>query len=164
MKKYIPSFILFIASSITGCAQKTFEEKVNGLLKETVPFIKTDELQSIQNEVVILDTRTPEEYEISHLNGAKFIDYDHFKAKDVKEIPKDAEVVVYCSIGYRSERIGEKLQKLGYSNVKNLYGGIFDWKNKEQEVVNMDGSPTDSVHTYNKTWSKWLLKGTKIYD
>ena len=67
-------------------------------------------------------------------------------------------------MGYRSERIGEKLQKMGFTNVKNLYGGIFDWKNQDFEVVGMDNLATDSVHTYNKSWSKWLYKGIKVYE
>jgi 3-mercaptopyruvate sulfurtransferase SseA len=70
---------------------------------------------------------------------------------------------VYCSVGYRSERVGEKLQKLGYQNVYNIYGGIFEWKNEGMQVVNRQNQPTDSVHTYNKNWSKWLLKGVKVY-
>ena len=39
-------------------------------------------------------------------------------------------IIVYCSIGVRSEDIGEKLKELGYTKILNLYGGIFDWKNK----------------------------------
>jgi hypothetical protein len=70
---------------------------------------------------------------------------------------------VYCSVGYRSERIGEKLLKLGYTDVVNLYGGIFEWKNQGLDVYNSSNYPTDSVHTYNKSWGKWLVKGIKVY-
>jgi predicted sulfurtransferase len=66
-------------------------------------------------------------------------------------------------VGYRSEKVGEKLQELGFQNVKNLYGGIFQWKNEGFEVENSLSMPTDSVHTYNKRWSKWLLKGVRVY-
>lgn len=162
MRKYIPPFLLLIISTFTSCAQKTFEEKMESLYRNTVPLIKADELK-VKKEVVILDTRQPEEYEVSHLPGAKLVDYDNFKIKDVSGIDKDAEVIVYCSVGYRSERIGEKLQKAGFTNVKNLYGGIFDWKNQGLEVVNKQDQPTDSVHTYNKNWSQWLYKGIKVY-
>lgn len=137
---------------------------MESLYKKTVPLIKADSLKNKQTEVVILDTRQPEEYNTSHLPGARLVDYDNFKIENVEGIDKDAEVIVYCSVGYRSERIGEKLQKAGFTNVKNLYGGIFGWKNEGLIVVDKNEQPTDSVHTYNKTWSQWLYKGIKVYN
>lgn len=163
MKRYIPPFVLLLISVFPSCGQKTFDEKMKSLYKETVPLIRASELNGKSN-AVLLDTRSPEEFKISHIAGSQMIDYDSFKKSDVKNIDKSAEVIVYCSVGYRSERIGEKLQKMGFTNVKNLYGGIFDWKNQELEIVNEKEQPTDSVHTYNKAWSKWLYKGIKIYD
>lgn len=163
MKKYLPFVTFSLAIVFSSCGQKTFDEKMKSLYKETVPLIKASELKE-KSDVILLDTRTPQEYEISHLEGAQLIDYDNFRKSDVKDIDKNAEVIVYCSVGYRSERIGEKLQNLGFTNVKNLYGGIFDWKNQELQIVNKNEVPTDSVHTYNKAWSKWLYKGIKIYE
>ncbi|MEQ9468526.1 MAG: rhodanese-like domain-containing protein [Ekhidna sp.] len=164
MKKYIPPFILLLISSLTSCGQKTFDEKMESLYRNTVPLIKADSLKSKFNEVVILDTRAKEEYQVSHISGARFVDYDDFEVEQVSDVPKDQEVIVYCSVGYRSERVGEKLQKAGYTNVKNLYGGIFGWKNEGNEVVDSNNLPTDSVHTYNQSWGKWLYKGIKVYE
>jgi len=156
--------ILFCASQI-ACAQKTFDEKVQSLYSNTVPLINADELENKLNEnLVILDIRSAEEYKISHIEGAQFIDYNNFKKSDVKKLDKEKEVIVYCSVGYRSEKVGEKLQAMGFKNVKNLYGGIFDWKNNDKTIVNNNSNPTDSVHTYNKNWSQWLYKGIKIYE
>ncbi|WP_436517596.1 rhodanese-like domain-containing protein [Ekhidna sp. To15] len=163
MKKLIPPFILLLVSAMTSCGQKTYDEKLASLYRNTVPLIKADSLKPRMDDVVILDTRAIEEFEISHLHGARFVDYDAFEIDQVKDIPKDQEVIVYCSVGYRSERVGEKLKKAGFTNVKNLYGGIFSWKNEGYEVVGVNNTPTDSVHTYNKSWGKWLLKGTKVY-
>ena len=155
--------LLFLMSCITACGQKTFDEKMQSLYKNTVPLIKAEELKSRMENVVILDTRAPEEYNVSHIAGSRMVDYDAFKVSQVKDIPKNAEVIVYCSVGYRSERVGEKLRKAGYKDVKNLYGGIFDWKNQGFEIVNPNNQPTDSVHTYNKAWGEWLYKGIKVY-
>ncbi|SNT16278.1 Rhodanese-related sulfurtransferase [Ekhidna lutea] len=163
MKKLIPPFILLLISTITSCGQKTFDEKMESLYKKTVPLIKADSLKPKLAGVVILDTRSEEEYQVSHINGARFVDYDNFEVGQVSNISKDTEVIVYCSVGYRSERVGEKLQKAGYTNVKNLYGGIFGWKNEGFEVVGMNNLPTDSVHVYNRLWGRWLFKGTKVY-
>ena len=163
MKKYLPPFILIIISTFTSCGQKTFDEKMQSPYKNTVPLIKADSLKPRLSEVIMLDTRSEEEYRVSHIQGARFVDYDDFEVKQVSDIPKDQEIIVYCSVGYRSERVGEKLQKAGYSNVKNLYGGIFGWKNEGYEVFGPKNQPTDSVHAYNRLWGKWLYKGTKVY-
>ncbi|WP_421764398.1 rhodanese-like domain-containing protein [Ekhidna sp.] len=163
MKKYLPPFIIFLVSTLTSCGQKTFDEKMESLYKNTVPLIKADSLKPRLTDVVLLDTRAQEEFQISHIQGARFIDYDNFELNQVADIPRDQEVIVYCSVGYRSERVGEKLQKAGYTKVKNLYGGIFGWKNEGFEVIGPNNLPTDSVHTYNRLWGKWLYKGTKVY-
>lgn len=163
MKRYFP-FLLLVVLTLSSCGQKTFDEKMQSLYKNTVPLIKSDSLEGRLDQVVLLDTRAPEEYKISHLTGARLIDYDNFDMKMVKDIPKDEEVIVYCSVGYRSERIGEKLQKAGFTNVKNLYGGIFGWKNEGNTVVGSNEQPTDSVHTYNKSWGQWLFNGIKVYE
>lgn len=163
MKRLFPSLIVTIIFIFPSCGQKSYEEKLNSLYRYTVPLIRSDELKE-NRDVIILDTRSPKEYEVSHIAGAVMIDYDRFKSRDVEAINRDAEVIVYCSVGYRSERIGEKMQKMGFRNVKNLYGGIFDWKNQGNEVVRDEAVPTDSVHTYNKAWSRWLNNGIKVYE
>ncbi len=164
---------ILLCCQINACGQMTYEEKLQQLYKNTVPLIEgevllktmpTGDADHSASTLYILDTRAPKEYAISHIPGALLVDYDNFKTKDVKHIPKDAKVIVYCSVGYRSERIGEKLLKMGYQDVKNLYGGIFQWVNEGHQVVNPSLAPTDSVHTYNKNWSQWLKKGVKVYE
>lgn len=150
-----------------ACGQESFDKKISMLYKNTVPVISVEKMKEKLNgedQPVILDTRSPEEYSVSHIQGARFVDYDNFTPEKVEDIPLDSEVIVYCSVGVRSERIGEKLQKMGFKNVKNLYGGVFNWKNNNQEVVNDNGTPTDSVHAYNRIWGVWLNKGIKVYD
>lgn len=149
----------------TACSQMTFDEKLDRLYNKTVPLIRPAEIKvESSKDTYFLDTRSPEEYEVSHLPNARLIDYSDFRLEQIQHIPKDAEVVVYCSVGYRSEKIGEELLENGYTNVKNIYGGIFQWKNEGREVLNANNQPTDSVHTYNKNWSKWLTQGIKVYD
>lgn len=150
----------------TNCmSQPDFDTKVKSLINGNVPLIHTDELKNRltkNKSLVLLDARSPEEYAVSHISNAQYVGYDDFSKNKVEGLDKNQPVVVYCSVGYRSEKIGEELQEMGFKNVYNLYGGIFDWKNKNNEVVNKTGA-TDSVHTYNRRWSKWLLNGTKVY-
>ncbi|MFY0688757.1 MAG: rhodanese-like domain-containing protein [Cyclobacteriaceae bacterium] len=155
-------FGLFVLFFIPACGQMTFEEKLAQLYHHTVPQLKAAELAS-REEVVILDIRSIDEFNVSHIEGAKLIDYDSFNEQDVKDIDKSAEIIVYCSVGYRSEKVGEKLLEMGFPKVLNLYGGIFEWKNNGFEVYN-DRGVTDSVHTYNQKWSQWLKNGVKVYE
>jgi rhodanese-related sulfurtransferase len=147
--------------------QTDFNSKVNSLINGSVPLVHQDSLSKIlesNKKPILIDARSIEEYEVSHIKGAKFVDYDSFSSEMVEGLNKDEQVVVYCSIGYRSEKIGEKLKDMGFTNVLNLHGGIFDWKNMGHDVVNDKDMVTDSVHTYNKSWSKWLNKGVKVYE
>jgi rhodanese-related sulfurtransferase len=106
------------------------------------------------------------EFEISHLKNTYFVGYTTFSLKEtLKKIPnKKSKIVVYCSLGIRSEDIAEKLKVAGYTNILNLYGGIFEWKNKGNPVFDSNEKATDNIHVFSKEWSKWLLKGTKVYE
>lgn len=162
-------FLLFLGIGFGLQAQQTdpaYVKKLDQLYEETVPLVQPEELAEMVSsgqEVIMLDTRQKREFEVSHIEGARFVDFDGFRKKDVADIPKDAKVVVYCSVGYRSERIGEKLQELGFEDVSNLYGGIFEWKNQGHEVVDKTGEETERVHTYDRDWGQWLLTGEKVY-
>ena len=140
-----------------------FQERLNTLLENNVPVYDVKSAFSECDDFLFLDARELEEYETSHIPNAKFVDYDKFDIADIPPVPKDKKVIVYCSVGYRSERIGEKLQEAGYDNVFNLYGGIFEWVNQDHEVIDGAGKPTETVHTYNQNWSQWLRKGTKVW-
>lgn len=113
--------------------------------------------------ILFLDTREKEEFKISHIKGATYVGYDKFTMSTMRLVPKDAEIIVYCSIGARSQDIGEKLQKAGYTNVKNLYGGFFQWNNSGLQKVDSNGNPTVRIHGFSKEWGKWITKGTVVY-
>lgn len=121
-------------------------------------------MKHLNDAVVILDAREKIEYDVSHLPEAIFVGYSNFSEDEVSKRFKDksASIVVYCSIGIRSENIASKLQKAGYTNVSNLYGGIFEWKNTDFKVFS-NGKETNKVHTFSKNWAKYLEKGEKIY-
>jgi len=159
------TFFLLMALIGTSCAQdKGFDEMLKGYYENTVPLIKADSLQKIlASNILILDAREKDEFNVSHIKGAKYAGYDHYDEACLQGVDKDQKIIVYCSIGYRSEKIGEKLKNQGFTNVYNLYGGVFDWVNKGNEVVDGKGNQTPKVHTYNKNWSKWLEKGEKVY-
>lgn len=141
-----------------------FNEMATKMASGKVTDITVGELKSNPSDYIILDTREKEEYEVSHLAGAIWVGYDDFEINRLKDIPTEAKVLTYCSVGYRSERIGEKLQKAGYRHVFNLYGSIFSWINAGYPLVNSDNKPTNQVHGYNQRWGKWVKdRGVVVY-
>jgi rhodanese-related sulfurtransferase len=160
-------FILFLVISSTTSGQNSLDKLLKKFNKNNVPYISVATLASLKNNVIVLDARETKEYEVSHLNNAICVGYDNFDVnKTTTYLPNDksTKIVVYCSLGIRSEIIANKLIKKGFTNVYNLYGGIFEWKNNNFQVVDTLGNNTEKVHTFNKNWSKWLKKGNKIYD
>lgn len=162
---------LFGCNSNNADAQiknKAYKITLNTLYKNTVPLISIAEasnlLASKDTTVYFLDTRELNEYAISHIPDAIYTGYDAFDTTALQNIPKDATVVAYCSVGYRSERIGEQLQAMGFNQVFNLYGGIFEWVNQNQTVVNNNNETTQAIHAYNRAWGIWVEKGRRVYD
>jgi len=158
-------YILFFISAFSH-SQKTLDKLLKQHNDNSVPYITVKELAMPKTNAVLLDAREPKEYKISHLKDAVCVGYDEFQLESIeKQYPnKDEEIVVYCSLGIRSETVAEKLKAAGYTNVKNLYGGIFEWKNNNFAVYDSKEKETENIHTFNKEWSKWLEKGNKIYE
>ncbi|GMQ24475.1 hypothetical protein Aoki45_11570 [Algoriphagus sp. oki45] len=138
-----------------------YKTLLSGIYEKDFPLIHPEEIKDL-NQYQVLDTREWEEYQVSHLPGAIWVGYETFSLENLKNVDKNKPVIVYCSVGARSQDIGKKLQNQGFSDVYNLYGGIFHWVNEENPIVS-NGKPTDRVHTYSKTWSIWLNKGQKVY-
>ncbi len=160
------SVLQFMIITAFGQKPDNYDTDLKAMYKNTIPLITPEELsEEMQTDttIVLLDAREPGEYKVSHLDGAELVGFNEFKMKSVKNIPKDAEIVVYCSLGVRSEIVAEKLKEAGYTNVKNLYGGIFEWVYDNQKIVDKKGKETEKVHAYDAEWSKWLLKGEKVY-
>lgn len=140
-----------------------FRAMLQKLLSHSVPEVQVQQLVSDTSSTVFLDAREPAEYEVSHLAHAVPVGYDSFDlSKLPADIQKSQKIVVYCSVGYRSEKVCEKLLHDGFTNVSNLYGGIFEWVNQGHEVIDQNG-PTTRVHAFNRTWGIWLRKGKKVY-
>ena len=138
------------------CEDPDFNKKVNKLLNYTVDVISVSELQNKLDDYIILDARELNEFLVSRIPGAVHFGYDDPKWQSLENIAKDQPIVVYCSIGYRSEKIGEKLQKKGFTDVHNLYGSIFEWANQNCIMEDPRGNTVKTVHGYNKKWSKWV--------
>lgn len=144
------------AQRTAHCINPEFDKKVARTIRQSIPLMDVQELYQNSQNLLIFDAREWDEYEVSHIPGAKFLGYQSPDWKALEGVPKDKPIVVYCSIGYRSEKSGELLQSKGFSKVYNLYGSIFEWVNRGYSVVNTRGDTVAQIHTYNKAWSQWV--------
>lgn len=151
---------------VNGFGQTSIKDVLNKFNDNTVPYITVDELTELKTQPILLDAREPAEYNISHLENAIAVGFNNFEISKIRRlnIEKNKMIVVYCSVGVRSELIGKQLLNKGYTSVFNLYGGIFDWVNKDGEIFNNLKEPTSKVHIYSKPWDTYLLKGIKVYE
>ncbi|MFV8225598.1 rhodanese-like domain-containing protein [Christiangramia aquimixticola] len=155
--------LLFLVCGITVSGQGSLKEILSKYNSGEIPYISVEDLQAQKNNIVILDAREPGEYQVSHLKNATLVGYSKFDITSLDTLSKKCNIVVYCSLGVRSEKISKKLSNAGFKNVRNLYGGIFSWKNSGYPVYDMDDKPTEKVHAFSPQWAVWLNNAEKIY-
>ncbi len=169
LKKFSLVLVIFAAMATypaTTEAQvqsKSYQLMLNLMLSSNTPSISVKQVEVAPASYLFLDAREPEEYAVSHIANAKFVGYDNFDLNRVNKVAKITPIVVYCSVGKRSENITNKLKDAGFVNVQNLYGGIFEWVNEGNKVVDSNNVPVNKVHAYNHIWGMWLQKGEKVY-
>ncbi|XP_078404428.1 uncharacterized protein LOC144684480 [Cetorhinus maximus] len=129
-------------------------------------------LKENRERLLLLDVRSPPEYEISHLPGAVRIDpeatnMDHL-VKDLGLAGNEADpaVVCYCTVGFYASQLVQKLcnflagdsrQNLHSSmNISNLEGGLLKWSNEKKALVDSSNQPTSLVHPYTQLWVQLL--------
>ena len=132
----------------------------------TVAQISPDTLQSWldkspqRENLLLLDAREPEEYAVSHLQGAQPAPSKDEALKALQGVPADQRIVLYCSVGYRSSELAQFLMKKGYTEIYNLEGSIFAWANEGRPVYR-GKERVQVVHPYDKIWGRLLKKSLR---
>ena len=82
------------------------------------------------SNTLILDVRTPEEFEISRIPNSINIDFynPEIFMQEIGKLAKDKSHYIYCRTGVRSANSCHLMKELGFVNTYNLIGGIVDWK------------------------------------
>lgn len=109
-------------------------------------------------DLKVFDVRELDEYNTSHLPGAI-----RYEEGVLDEMLPNAPILVYCTVGLRSNGLAKELQKKGFTNVYEVKGGILSWANKGNVLQNSAGENTDTVHTYNTFFSPFLRSGKPVY-
>lgn len=139
LRKGIIYILLLVTGAIIlmGCSKKQgASEEETDMEQQTYTEITQTEAKDLmdsEEELVILDVRTEEEYMEGHIEEAVLLPLDEIsdRAEEVLQ-DKDKMILVYCRSGRRSKPASEELVELGYTNVYE-FGGIIDWK---YEIVN----------------------------
>jgi len=112
------------------------------------------EAQSLKPDV-ILDVREPEEFAVSRLDDATLAPDMQSALSALADTPRDALILTYCSVGWRSSKLAAALEAKGFSNVVNLEGSIFAWANRGLPVYR-DHISVNDVHPFNWRWGRYL--------
>ena len=132
----------------------------------TVAHISTDTLQSWLDEspqrenLLLLDVREPEEYAVSHLQGARPAPSKDEALKALQGTPAGQRIVLYCSVGHRSSELAQFLMNKGYTGIYNLEGSIFAWANEGRPVYR-GKVRVKVVHPYDRNWGRLLKESLR---
>lgn len=159
------TMLLVLLLSGLSCQSQVVPERLqtsyaplNEKLASLVPIrsytIGPAEVQNLDHPV-FLDARETAEYAVSHLPGALLLGYDSPDYSVLENLEKDQPLVVYCTVGYRSDKMVEKLQARGFTQVYNLYGSLYAWSLFGLPLVDPSGEVTERVHTYNRKWGRY---------
>ena len=128
MKILLKGLIMMIIFSLTACGAA--EDNATEPAEITYEQISAEEAKALmdtEEDYVIIDARTYDEYKEGHIPGAILIPEYEIADRAEDELPrKDQLILVYCRSGRRSKIASAELVKLGYTNVKE-FGGIIDW-------------------------------------
>ena len=91
----------------------------------------------VESDVVVLDVRTPEEFNSGHIPNAINIDiYSDYFNSDIAALDKSKSYAVYCRSGKRSVDASSEMDLIGFESTYNLTGGIIEWVDSGRETVN----------------------------
>ena len=157
------AFASLLLLSVSPVGAQTWDSILSTIRKRfpTVRQLSTRELSGWMEDAgrpakpLLLDVRAAREFGVSHLPGARHA--TSLEAIRPLLSSNSQPIVVYCSVGYRSSALAEKLQKAGITNVYNLDGSIFAWANEGRPVCQGSKILTPAlVHPYDEKWGQLL--------
>jgi len=132
------AFILTVSVLFVGVLGQPVQARCRGVIKsisveEAAQLIEDNNNNS---DFVILDVRTPSEFESEALENAVNIDfYSEIFEEEIAKLNRDKHYLIYCRSGGRSSRVLELVKSLGFSKVYEMRGGINNWMAKGYPVV-----------------------------
>lgn len=127
----------------------------SNILKRDSVIIHWHDIKKLdQEKSILIDVRTPEEYSLGTIEGAKNIPVDELRNR-LSEFPQDREIIVFCQVGLRAYIASKILRQKRYKNVKNLSGGYKTYFPAVQKQDNPD------IYQYEKIDKSDLIKASE---
>jgi len=125
----------FFRTNMSNTSMMSGEEHHEDEMVENHEIYPGDAADKIKNkeDIILLDVRTPEEYEEVHLENALLLPVQELSAQSLANIglgedAKDKEIIIYCRSGARSKTAYDIMRSLGYTNIKSVSGGMIHWE------------------------------------
>ena len=132
MKKLL--LLLFLFPLLTVCGFSENEEAVEIVFYTDVTPLEAEALinENIDNELfIILDVRTPSEYNAGHIDGATNVNYNASDfVEQLNKLDKTDVYLLYCASGNRSSKALNKMKELGFTKIYHLKKGYNGWKRR----------------------------------
>lgn len=116
LKKLLPFLTLFLFLVLTACGNEGYRNVSSDEAKELID----------NKEVVVLDVRTPEEFQAGHIPDATLIPVQELEGR-LNELEKNDPYLVVCRSGNRSIKASEILTSKGFKKIYNLTEGMNAW-------------------------------------
>mgnify|MGYP005750209129 CR=1 FL=1 len=130
MKKFLSTVFVF-SLLISACSSPKQESQASETVESSASVISLnpEEFSAKSPNGIILDVRTPDEIALGKISSSLALDFyqTDFLTK-ATELPKDAEIFIYCALGARSQEAAELMIREGYTKVYHLQGGIQAWQ------------------------------------
>jgi phage shock protein E len=127
---WVPVVLLMAVIALSGCS--------GGQSQATVEHLDPEAYATAveQQDAVLLDVRTPAEFQSGHLVGAVNLDFEGPQfATQLEQLDKEQAYAVYCQSGNRSGQALEQMADAGFTDVYDLAGGIQAWQSSGGEIV-----------------------------
>lgn len=130
LKLGVVLFMLFIS---LGCNSKP---PLNEQEKSAIHVVKPTEFKEKSINQVIIDIRTPQEFNQGHIEGAININFfDNSFIEQIGKYDKSKPIFLYCRSGNRTSSAAAKVAKLGYGEIYDLQGGIMSWSRENLQII-----------------------------
>ncbi len=128
MRKVVAVLLLLVmASAVTGCGGDTADDRKEQAKYRRITADEAQVLMEREQDYLILDVRSPEEFAEGHIPHAINIPMDRIGEEPPQELPdRNQMIFVYCVKGIRSMNVANRLAHMGYKNIIEM-GGIQDW-------------------------------------
>ena len=119
---------VIVGITLFNCKQSTAQQSTLLEPQEFKEFLAN-------NEVLLVDVRTPQEFNADHIENAVNINFlwSDFE-QNVQKLDTTKTLVIYCRSGNRSSKSAEVFLNAGFSEVRDLKGGVLNWQKNGLEL------------------------------